>query len=316
MTDLVVLLVVFLTTVATALPAPRPSVCVAYNGKDTLAIPLTRDGNNIFTMKLFLRDQWIDGFAVDTGSHSILVSGEDCQKCAQQGPKKTVVYTSQSSTVRVERIPATIEAHRFSCGGGGGRVQPSTLLPTTSLCLNETDMNVALDFQGTSAYNVVGFGAHSSFLRSLMPSSSRAFSMHIHSLRHAELFVFAPGQCFAGARRFLLSQRGIPLDAVNGARDAKTRHVLLDTGSNALSLPEHVYAALPSRGTLRLTLGDDFVLPVPFDKANVGNAQIMSSPGNDRIVVGVTFLVGFAIGGVQERDGSAYVTIDRINDRP
>lgn len=314
MTDLVVPLVAFLTTVAAALPAPRPSVCVAYNGKDTLAIPLARDGNNIFTMKLFLRDQWIDGFAVDTGSHSILVSGEDCQKCAQQGPKKTVVYTSQSSTVRVERIHATIEAHRFSCGGGGGRgVQPSNLLPTTSLCLNETDMNVALDFQGTSAYNVVGLGAHSSFLRSLMPSSARAFSMHIHSLRHAELFVFAPGQCFSGARRFPLTRRGIPLDAVNGARDATTRHVLLDTGSNALSLPEHVYAALPSRGTLRLTLGD-FVLPVPFDKANVGNAQIMSSPGDDRIVVGVTFLVGFAIGGVQEQDGSAYVTIDHIND--
>jgi len=286
-----------------------------------MVIPLRRDSNNIFTMKLFIKDQWIHNFAVDTGSHEILVSGRDCLKCAHKGPQKKVVYSSQASTVRVERLPATLEAFRFSCGGDFESFtvpfHQITSSPT-SLCLNETNVNVALDFDGTSKYNVLGLGPNSTFLRSLMPRSPRAFSVHIHSMYDAKLLVYSPGRgdCFT-ARRFLAGRRGIALEAVDGEKDPKIRHVLLDTGSNALSLPEHLYAALPHRGTLRLTLrdlpGEEVILPIVFDKSNVANAQLISTTTADRIVVGVTFLVGYAVGGVQEDGNSTYVTIDRLH---
>ena len=56
--------------------------------------------------------------------------------------------------------------------------------------------------------------------------------------------------------------------------------------------------------------GKPFRLRVPYDKRNYTNAQVLEAQSR-RIVVGVTFLAGYAVGLVQQGN-IQYVTLDRL----
>lgn len=299
--------------------SPSSLRCKPYNGKDTLLIPLSRDHNNIFLMDIKVNESWIKA-AVDTGSRRLLVSGSDCATCTKQGPTSTVSYGSQSSSVQHEDALVTLNTFRYQCNQNFESFPTAVPFASDKQCLTtQANVNVALNFYGTSAYNVVGLNANSTFLRSLMPVSPRAFSIHIRRLYDASLMLYVPGMDCYVANHFLTMERGLVQIQgleIDGRRIPKgnSRHVLVDTGSNALSVPSTLYQAMPWRGRMTVKLmsveGEPFRLTFPYNKGNSYNAQVIETPG-DKIIVGVTFLVGYAVGSVQQGHIN-YVTIDRL----
>ena len=294
--------------------------CKPYNGRDTLLIPLSRDHNNIFLMYIKVNKSWIKA-AVDTGSRLLLVSGSDCATCTKQGPTSTVSYGSQSSSVQQhEDAFVTLNTFRYQCNQNFESFPTAMPFASDKQCLTtQANVNVALNFYGTSAYNVVGLNANSTFLRSLMPVSPRAFSIHIRRLYDASLMLYVPGIDCHVANHFLTMDRG--LVRIQGLEinarafpKGNSRHVLLDTGSNALSVPSTLYQAMPRRGRMTVKLmtveGEPFRLTFPYNKGDSYNAQVIETSG-DKIIVGVTFLVGYAVGSVQQGHIN-YVTIDRL----
>lgn len=305
---------------STIVPLPS-SRCFPYNGQDTLLVPLSRDHNNIFLMDLQVNSTWIK-MAVDTGSSRILISGDDCVHCSKQGPVTSISYGSQRSNVQHELATIVLNTFRYQCNQHFESFQTSVPFASEKHCLtSQADVNVAMNFHGTSRYNIVGLNHRSVFLKSLMRFSPRAFSMHIRDLHDAQLLLYRPGlDCFV-ANHFLTMDGG--LVQIQGLRlndqaieKGSARHVLVDTGSNALSVPSFLYQQMPPFGTLSILLrsveGKSFRLRFPYDKKNRYNAQVVETAGNThRIVVGVTFLVGYTVGGVHQ--GSInYVTLDRL----
>ena len=298
---------------------PSSSTCRAYNGKDTLLIPLYRDHNNIFLMDLKINGSWIKAVA-DSGSSKILVSGSDCQNCTMAGEVSKVRYGSQASTVQQETATITLDTYRYACNQNFESSVAAMPFAADKKCLTtQANLNVALDFRGTSKYNIVGLNTQSEFLKKMLPFSPRAYSIHVRGLSDARMMLYRPGIDCHVANHFITDGRGmvqIQGLKVNG-RDADrvARSVLVDTGSNALSVPSPLYQSMPPRGHLTIRLlsvkGKPFRLRVPYDKRNYTNAQVLEEAQSRRIVVGVTFLAGYAVGLVQQGN-IQYVTLDRL----
>lgn len=299
-----------------------PSTCRAYNGKDTLLVPLSRDHNNIFLMDLQVNGSWVK-VAVDTGSSRILISGSDCTTCSKVGPVTSLAYGSQLSKVQQEAATIVLNTFRYQCNQNFESFQTAVPYASEKQCLtSQANVNVAMNFTGTSRYNIVGMNHGSVFMKSMMPSSPRAFSMHIRNLYDAKLLLYRPTiDCFV-SNHFLTMDggmvqiQGLRLNG-NDIDKGAARHVLVDTGSNALSLPSSLFQQLPQRGKLTIQLrsveGDPFHLRFPYDKGNRYNAQVLETAGNDyRIVVGVTFLVGYTVGAVQQQSAVTYLTLDHL----
>ena len=93
--------------------------------------------------------------------------------------------------------------------------------------------------------------------------------------------------------------------------------VLFDTGANAMSLPPRIYDkifSLPTtHGKLSLTLesqsGHDVVLDFDYNRRNNQNAQVLKSKSNSMMIIGVTFLIGHAI-GFEDHGNFRVLTLD------
>ena len=297
------------------------NTCRPYNGRDTLLIPLSRDHNNIFLMDIKINNSWVKA-AVDTGSTRLLVSGSDCVSCTKQGPISKVAYGSQSSKVRDEVADITLNTFRYQCNQNFESFPTAMPFASDKKCLTtQANVNVAMNFHGTSKYNIVGLNANSVFLRAMMPVSPRAFSIHVRQLHDASLLLYVPGMDCYVANHFLTMDRG--LVQIQGLRlngqaieKGHARHVLVDTGANALSVPSPLYQAMPRRGKMSIELmsveGKPFRLAFPYDKSDGFNAQVLETSGSSsRIIVGITFLAGYAVGSVQQGNMN-YVTLDRL----
>ena len=279
-----------------------------------IVIPLECDHNNIFLLSLRLNDGIVAKFAADTGSHSILIAEENCVQSCQSSEGKdlsTIHYGSQSSPYHEQTMPLTLEnAYETDCNGNYEHRHNPWLLHSRSTCIRSKParVKIAVDFHGTSEYNVVGLGKRSEFLSKFVPTFPRSVVMHINSRYRATLMLYQPGVDCIAKNHFMLDNN----NRVQGKVNDKKYSILFDTGSNCLVLPSVLYHE--ERDSLRIHLAGttrEHIMDIDYNKNNYGNRQVIESTRNNVIIVGVTFLVGYSVGIIQTRDFS-YLTLNSL----
>lgn len=288
----------------------RPAVCKTTYHKPVI-IPLERDSNNIFVFRMKVNDGAVADFAADTGSHSILIDEEDCVKACQSEKGKSISvanYGSQSATYHTQMMPLQLEnVYETDCRGNYEHRHRPWLAATSCLRAPNVPVKVAIDFRGTSEYNIVGLGKNSTFLRHFVPTLPRAVVVHVKSRHRASMMLYQPGVDCLAKNHFLLDTTN-RVQAVVGDRRVS---VLFDTGSNCLVLPPDLYER--DTNTLRLTLSGttrQHIMDIEYSKYNLFNRQVLEGPNNS-ITVGVTFLVGYSVGVIQTQDFS-YLTLNAL----
>ncbi len=335
-------------------PVPPNDSCVPHDGESPVVIPLESDSNDIFTMGLWVNDEYVK-VAIDTGSEALVVASSDCSGCNVTADMKSIVLTKPSNTrsklrygsqkdevVWQNNTNVVIQGWKFSCSDKDDAALTTYDDPKhRSVCVyGISDVAVVVKRTGTSDYNILGLGSQASggppsFLAKMFPTPPRAFAMHIHSPRHARLLLFKPDvTCMKPKHKVPINTQDyrshhyyirFKTIAANGTRiDTRVEKLLLDTGSNAVVLPSSVYRELKRigrRGTLSFSLNDtegkSFDISFGYDMDDTENSQILDAgyqngDGDQRVIVGVTSLVGYAI-GVYDDDVERFVTIDTID---
>ena len=210
--------------------------------------------------------------------------------------------------------------------------------------LGSVPVGVVQERTGSSDYNILGLGSQTSggppaVMHALFPGAKvRAFQIEVHSAREARLILHKPAdRCRPPRFRFAVRPKylghghhylvnvsalslygpgpiggGEPGTPIDG-----NFHVLFDTGANALSLPPAVYDKVHSMqssyGKLSMTLKSkddkDVVLNFDYNRRNNQNAQVLRGRSNSMIIVGVTFLIGHAL-GFEDHGSHRILTLD------
>lgn len=187
--------------------------------------------------------------------------------------------------------------------------------------------------------------AISAFLHSMLPMPHE-FAIHIPSRKHARLVLHKSDiTCQSPKYKFNVHQderrshhhilkikkiqayrekydkpgvrlTGTAKNIDMGAGKKRIDRLLLDTGANAMSLPPHIYNALKDvsrKGTLGITLTDvenrNVELTFPYNFNDRENQQVLNIDSN-KIIIGVTFMVGYAIGVHHSDFNERHMTVD------
>lgn len=324
---------------------PEDMACVPHDGTSAIAIPLTADSNNIFVSWVSIDEQWVK-VAIDTGSESLVVASTDCTACDDEmksivstgtGRKRTLTYGSQTDTVKWQQSKIMLRGWKMTCDpNDSDAILTHTDAPSYNpVCIvGISDVAVVVDRKGTSSYNILGLGRQTlagppSFLHTMFPDPPRAFTIYLHSLDNARLVLFKPSaSCLEPKYKVPIHDMDVQshhyyvrfTSLSTMERDIQTgvNRLLLDTGANAISLPRSIYKTLKDAeptGTLRFTINDHLMVPftidVPYDMRDTNNHQILDAGHVNHVIVGCTFLIGYAI-GVYEDSVERFVTIDTV----
>lgn len=242
--------------------------------------------------------------------------------------RSTVRYGSQQDTVDWVRKKIRVPAWMRTCDPWD---KDGALTDAVQCVLGKIEIGVVQSRTGTSDYNILGLGSQTAsgppaVMRSLYPDAKvRAFQIEVHSRTEARLILHKPAdrcrepqfkfpvrpQHMGHGHHYLVTSKSLSLykagpmggDNPGTVMDGSFT-ILFDTGANAMSLPPKIYDqvfSLPtSQGRLSLTLqsvsGHDVVLDFDFDRSDRQNRQVLRSHSNSMVIIGVTFLVGKAIG--------------------
>lgn len=236
-------------------------------------------------------------------------------------------YGSQSDSVEWDIRPVQLKGWKFTCLENDDD-SALTLMDDPAhkpVCMSgQVNLAVVKERTGTSNYNVLGLGARTqygppSFLESMFPSPPRAYSIYVRSLENARLVLHRPtASCTPpkhlfkidrgdmSSHQYLLKFDNIMLnkdESVFEDLDIDNYRLMLDTGANAISLPSKIYEVFASnqpKGKMTLALenihGDTVHLSFPYNMDDRFNAQILNGGYSNKLIVGVTFMVGLGIG--------------------
>lgn len=272
-----------------SMPFPRQSLCIPHNKKIPLVIPLVRDSNNIFLLDLNVNGHWIK-CAVDTGSTELVVSGKDCDACDLKhgsvptpmiGKKSVQAYGSQ-----VDKVVWGKKQIKFFAWEYGDHT------PDLPVCIGgNVDVAVTTKRTGTSNYNILGIGVDKDGLMSDLMGLPRAYAIIVDSVDKARLIMYKPIETVDSHRYKTVKDRFLSIKSVNGF-PAENILLLLDTGSNAMILPTHIYDIVVD--SVNIKMPNDIVFRFKINKKNRWNAQIQKTE-RPIIVIGVTHLVGYTV---------------------
>ena len=297
-------------------PVSPTDLCVPHDGKSPIRIELQSDHNDIFLLEMILNKQYLK-MAVDTGSDSILVAGKDCDGCdrnemngmelpSTSGSSTTMNYGSQSDRTKLHDVSLFLRG---------------TNLNDDAVCVHDMGkVHIVTKRSGTSDYNILGLGKEMgggspTFLKKLFGAPPFGFAMGIDTKKKAHITFFQPNYnpelvpqhkftvaSLQSSHHFYVHMHRMQVkDATIDTHGVSK--ILLDTGSNALSLPTPIFQQLRERqksGVLHIDLQDHLGNPFPlrfaYDMNDIDNAQVLDSGHNRRIIIGVTFLVGYEVG--------------------
>lgn len=250
-------------------------------------------------------------------------------------------YGSQTDSVSWDIRPVKMKGWQFTCDENKD-VDLDSAITTVDNADNQpacivgnVSLAVVSKRTGTSNYNVLGLGARTemgppSFLSSLFPEPPRAFSFLVQSYENARLILHrATASCDQPRHKFAIDRGNIMShqyllnfdeilmndEALNDV-DVTEYRLMLDTGANALSLPRDIFNHAQEyhpKGVIGFTLrnihGENVTLQFPYDMSDRYNAQVLNAGYSNKVIVGVTFCVGMAI-GILETGLERFVTVD------
>jgi len=323
--------------------------CVLHNGRDAVVIPLVSDENNIFNIDLQIGDVWVRAAVDTGSEALVISGEdcERCRLSKdEQGyvpmPESPIHismmrYGSQSDSVAWDIRPVKMKGWQFTCDDDDddSAITVKDATDNKAACIvGNVSLAVVSERTRTSNYNVLGLGARTemgppSFLSSLFPETPRAFSFLVQSHDNARLVLHrATASCddpkhkFAIDRgnilshQYLLNFDEIRVNAESTGIDPSEYRLMLDTGANAMSLPKALFDYMGEnhpKGVVGFVLtnikGEKVELDFPYDMNDRYNAQVLDAGFSNKVIVGVTFCIGMAI-GILETDMERFVTVD------
>ncbi len=327
----------------------RSLECVEHNGRDAVVIPLVSDENNIYNIDLEIDGVWVraavdtgsEALVISGEDCKRCMSNSDEQGYVPMPASPIHVsmmrYGSQTDSVSWDIRPVKMKGWRFTCDSDDddSAITNKDDINNKAACIvGNVSLAVVSERTGTSNYNVLGLGARTEmgppgFLSSLFPEPPRAFSFLVQSYENARLVMHrATASCDQPRHKFQIDRGNIashqyllnfsqvfmnsePVDL--GVVDYR---LMLDTGANAMSLPRDLYEYAQENypeGIIGFVLtnvhGEQVTLEFPYNMADRYNAQVLNAGYSNKVIVGVTFCIGMAI-GILETGMERFVTVD------
>lgn len=289
------------------------------NDRKPFVMPLHTDSNGILLGTIKYNGTSIL-VCVDSGSDFMVLANRDCSGCdmnmgslvspariSQQGSYDTIYFGTQKDSVKFQKIPVSMRG--YSLDSDSSEVTVSFLVNTA----------ITVERQGSSNYNIFGIGKPSSpdSLVSQLPykcymmmvaSSSGCLVMYNRDdpiyKEIIDHMVYVPS-----LSRNLYSIT--PLSISIGERIFSGYDLVIDTGSNMLTLPSSMYSAFESSPNKNITisLASNLSLNIReyhlslngqslVDKNEIGNFS-------NKVIIGSLYFKNMAIAFEQDRIGFA-----------